>query len=51
MWIESRLFAMKVGKYADEDVREKYFVERCEKLMIEETNEWKEYINKAKEMK
>lgn len=49
--IESRLFAMKVGKYADEDVREKYFVEQCEKLMIEETNEWKEYINKAKEMK
>ena len=51
LWIESRLFAMKVGKYADEDVREKYFVEQCEKLMIEETNEWKEYINKAKEMK
>lgn len=51
LWIETRLYAMKVGIYADESVRDKNYVERCESLMTEETNEWKRYINKAKDMK
>lgn len=51
LWIEQRYFAMKVGIYADEDNRVKTFVERCERYMVEETNEWKRYIERAKEMK
>ena len=42
---------MKVGRYADENTRVEELVSRCEALMIEETNEWKIYIEKAKEMK
>lgn len=51
LWIEQRYFAMKVGIYSDECNRVEKFVERCEGLMIEETNEWKRYIQRAKEMK
>ena len=29
----------------------KNFVDKCEGLMIEETNNWKKYIERAKEMK
>lgn len=50
LWIEQRYFAMKVGIYAKDDRIEK-FVERCEGFMVEETNEWKRYIERAKEMK
>lgn len=42
---------MKVGIYADENNRVEKFVERCEGFMVEETNEWKRYIERAKEMK
>lgn len=31
--------------------RIKNFVERCEGFMVEETSEWKKYIERAKEMK
>lgn len=51
LWIETRYFSMKAGRYADEKTRINEFVNRCESLMIEETNEWKIYIEKAKEMK
>lgn len=51
LWIEMRYFAMKAGRYADEKTRVSEFVNRCESLMIEETNEWKVYIEKAKDMK
>lgn len=51
LWIETRYFSMKAGRYADENTRISEFVNRCESLMIEETNEWKIYIEKAKEMK
>ena len=51
LWIETRYFSMKAGRYADENTRINEFVNRCESLMIEETNEWKIYIEKAKEMK
>lgn len=51
LWIEQRYFAMRVGIYKDESNRVEKFVERCEGLMIEETNEWKKYIERAKEMK
>lgn len=50
LWIEQRYFAMKVGIYANDDRTEK-FVEKCEGLMVEETNAWKNYIERAKEMK
>lgn len=51
LWIETRSFSMKVGRYANENTRVDELVSRCEALMIEETNEWKIYIEKAKEMK
>lgn len=51
LWIETRYFSMKAGRYADENTRISEYVNRCESLMIEETNEWKIYIEKAKEMK
>ena len=50
LWIEQRYFAMKAGVYADENVREKEFVQKCESLMLKETSEWRAYIEKAKEM-
>lgn len=51
LWIEQRYFAMKVGIYADVNNRVEKFVERCEGFMVEETSEWKKYIERAKEMK
>ena len=42
---------MKVGIYADETNRIEKFVERCEGFMVEETSEWKKYIERAKEMR
>lgn len=50
LWIEQRLFAMKSGAYSDDETRAQKFVERCEQLMIEETSEWKRYIERAKEL-
>lgn len=50
LWIEQRFFAMKTGVYADEKIREKEFVKKCESLMLEETKEWRTYIERAKEM-
>ncbi len=50
LWIEQRYFAMKAGVYADEKIREKEFVQKCESLMLEETSEWRTYIERAKEM-
>lgn len=50
LWIEQRYFAMRAGIYADDGVREKEFVQKCEALMLEETSEWRKYIERAKEM-
>ena len=51
LWIEQRLFAMQVGDYADQETRLQTFVNRCEGFMIDETQEWKRYIERAREMK
>lgn len=51
LWIETRYFSMKQGKYSDEKTRISEFVNTCEALLTEETNEWKKYIEKAKDMK
>lgn len=50
LWIEQRYFAMRVGAYADEKTRVEIFVDKCETLMLEETSEWRTYIERAKEM-
>ncbi len=51
LWLEQRAFAMKVGIYANDSDRVQNFVERCEGFMMDETSEWKKYIERAKEMK
>ncbi len=51
LWIEQRQFAMKSGIYANEQDRINLFVSRCEELMIQEVNDWKRYIERAKEMR
>lgn len=51
LWTEQRYFAMKAGIYTDDINRTELFVERCEGFIIEEANEWKIYIDRAKEMK
>lgn len=51
LWIEQRKFATHTGEYEDGPDRFKNFVKKCEGLMIEETNGWKKYIERAKEMK
>lgn len=51
LWIEQRFFSMRVGEYADDDTRVQTFVTRCEGFMLEETQEWKKYIERAREMK
>jgi hypothetical protein len=51
LWVEARSFSMKAGRYSDENTRVEEFVNRCESLMIKETNEWKNYIEKVKEIK
>lgn len=43
-------FSMRVGAYADEKTRVEKFVDKCESLMLEETSEWRTYIERAKEM-
>ena len=51
LWIEQRFFAMKVGIYANDESRIEKFVERCEGYMLDEINDWKKYIERAKEMR
>lgn len=50
LWIEQRSFAMKSGIYADENKRVEYFVDNCESLLLEEMDEWRNYIERAKDM-
>ena len=51
LWIEQRFFAMKTGEYSNENTREEAFVKKCEAFMLDEIGEWKNYIQRAKEMK
>ncbi len=51
LWIESRQFAMRSGDYQDEESRIKQFVQNCESMFTKEANDWKIYIERAKEMK
>lgn len=50
LWIEQRRFAMKEGAYADKDKRVNNFVTTCESIMLAEMGEWRNYIERAKEM-
>lgn len=51
LWFEQRQFAIKAGVYSNVAYREEIFIERCEGIMLAETNEWKKYIERAKDMK
>lgn len=50
LWIEQRRFAMKEGDYSDENTRISQFVKTCESLFLDEMGEWRNYIERAKEM-
>ncbi len=50
LWIEQRKFAIKASIYADENTRQKLFVDNCEMIMLTEMGEWRNYIERAKEM-
>src|SRR5699024_2836053 len=50
LWIEQRRFAMREGNYADENFRKDRFVGKCEALLLDEMSEWRDYIEKAKDM-
>lgn len=50
LWIEQRRFAIRSGVYSDANTREKIFTENCEAIMLDEMGEWRDYIERAKEM-
>lgn len=51
LWFEQRQYAFKIGKYSDDKTRTQIFAEQCENIMLAESNEWKKYIDRAKDMK
>lgn len=50
LWIEQRRFAMREGIYSDEKDRVDKFVSKCEMFLLDEMSEWRNYIERAKEM-
>lgn len=51
LWFEQRQFAIRANKYSDDQTRAQIFVEQCENIMLAETSAWKNYIERAKDMK
>lgn len=50
LWIEQRRFSVRASIYSDDSTREKLFIDNCETIMLEEMGEWRNYIERAKEM-
>ena len=50
LWIEQRRFSVRASVYSDDSTREKLFIDNCETIMLEEMGEWRNYIERAKEM-
>ena len=50
LWIEQRKFAMKDDIYSSEATRVKNFVNTCESILLNEMGQWRNYIERAKEM-
>lgn len=50
LWIEQRKFSVKANSYSNENIREKLFIDNCEAIMSNEMREWRNYIERVKEM-
>lgn len=50
LWIEQRKFSVRASIYSNENTREKLFIDNCEAIMLNEMGEWRNYIERAKDM-
>lgn len=50
LWIEQRKFSVRSSAYSDDANREKIFIDNCENIILNEMGEWRNYIERAKEM-